>query len=85
VTGSTGIAVELGPKRAELLRAVLPTVTSIGFFTNPGNRTFSDAFLTEAQSAAAILRLEVHAMPVASDSDIGPAFDRLRELRVGDS
>jgi putative ABC transport system substrate-binding protein len=83
VTGSTGMSVELGPKRVELLRAVMPTVTTIGLFTNPGNRTFNDAFLTEVQRAAVMLKLEVLAMPVSSDSDIGPAFDRLRALRVG--
>jgi putative tryptophan/tyrosine transport system substrate-binding protein len=83
VTGSTGMSVELGPKRVELLRAVVPTVTTIGLFTNPDNRTFNDAFLTEVQRAAVMLKLEVHAMPVSSDSDIGPAFDRLHELRVG--
>jgi hypothetical protein len=31
MTGSTAMSIELGPKRGELLRALLPTVTTIGF------------------------------------------------------
>jgi len=83
LTGATGITVELGPKRLELLHDLVPIATKIGFLTNPGNRTYSDTMLEEVQTAAATLGKQVHAVAVSSDSDLDPAFQTLLQMGVG--
>src|SRR5262249_38593657 len=83
LTGATGITVELGPKRLELVPDLVPRATKIGFLTNPGNRTYSDLMLEELQTAAAKLGKEIHAIPVANDGDVDTAFQSLSQLRVG--
>ena len=83
LTGATGITVELGQKRLELVHDLVPKATKIGFLTNPGNRTYSDTMQEELQTAAAKLGKEIHAIPVAGDGDLDTAFQRLSQLRVG--
>ena len=45
ITGVTNLNVELGPKRLELLRELLPTATTIAVLINPSSRGLGDRFL----------------------------------------
>jgi ABC-type uncharacterized transport system substrate-binding protein len=39
LTGATALVVEVGPKRLELLREMVPTVTTIALLVNPTSHT----------------------------------------------
>ena len=45
VTGVTNLNVEMGPKRLELLRELLPNATTIAVLINPNNPALGDRFL----------------------------------------
>jgi len=52
VTGVTNLNVEMGPKRLELLRELLPKATTIAVLINPSSRALGDRFLQDLQPAA---------------------------------
>jgi putative ABC transport system substrate-binding protein len=84
LTGVTSLGVELGPKRLELLREIIPAATSFGFMFNR-NATFdlvSDDRIAEVQAAARRLGLEVQVLPVASAGDFDAAFATLAKQRA---
>src|SRR5262249_18577919 len=58
VTGVTSLAMELEPKRLELLHEVVPAATTIGLLVNPASRS-AEASSREASSAARALGLDL--------------------------
>jgi putative ABC transport system substrate-binding protein len=82
VTGVSFLVDELGAKRLELLRALIPTAASIGFLANT-KRSTSDAEMHDTQQAAQLLGAQVHVVDAGSDAEIAAAFARFGELRVG--
>jgi putative ABC transport system substrate-binding protein len=52
ITGVTNLNVELGPKRLELLRELLPTATTIAVLINPSSPALGDRYLQSLQPAA---------------------------------
>jgi putative ABC transport system substrate-binding protein len=83
LTGVTSLVVELAPKRLEMLHGLLPSVTRIGFLTNPISGAALQAAIDEERTAAARLGIEVEAVPVGGDADFDPAFDRLVRAGIG--
>jgi putative tryptophan/tyrosine transport system substrate-binding protein len=67
-------AVELGPKKLELLHEVVPGVKKIAVLVNPNNRLISEADIRSAQAAAPRLGLEVIVVNVATEKEIQRAF-----------
>jgi putative ABC transport system substrate-binding protein len=61
----------------------VPSVAKFAFLANPGNPTYNDTMLADLRRAAAALGKEFHAVPVASDSDFDPAFDRMTKVGAG--
>jgi putative ABC transport system substrate-binding protein len=82
LTGTTSLTVELAPKRMAMLRELLPSATRIGFLTNPESGPALPAVIEEERAAAARLGIEVQAVPVGSDADFDPAFERLARAGV---
>ena len=86
VTGITSLALPLEPKRLQLLKQLLPTVSRIAFFHDTAN-TYSVLATRLQQAAAAELGIELKEFEVHRASDIDGAFaalsgDRLRALCV---
>src|SRR5262249_30946556 len=52
LTGATTLGVELGPKRLELLRELIPAATSMAVLVNPANATVAAIELRDMQAAA---------------------------------
>jgi putative ABC transport system substrate-binding protein len=77
VTGVTNLTVELGPKRFELLREIVPRATVIGLLVNPNNpnaaRDVRDA------SRPAGVRLEI--LKAGQDAELKAAFASLARSR----
>jgi len=83
ITGVTSLNVEVGPKRLELLRELLPSVTTVGLLVNPATPALADQFSRELQAAASVLGLRLHILHASSDRDFDQVFASLAELRAG--
>jgi putative ABC transport system substrate-binding protein len=82
VTGVATLNVELGSKRLELLREVVPADTIIVVLANPANPNF-DAQLRDLQAAARTIGQAIPVVTAGSEGDIDAAFARLVQQRAG--
>jgi len=83
VTGASSMVVELGPKRLELLRELLPTASVMAFLVNPADGAFAQTQVREMLSAARDRKLELHVLNARSESDFDAVFADIKRLRVG--
>jgi putative ABC transport system substrate-binding protein len=82
ITGATIMGVELGAKRLELLRELVPTATVVAALVNPTSP--GAAILSrDLQSAAQTLGLQVHVLYASTERDFEPVFETLVQLRAG--
>jgi putative ABC transport system substrate-binding protein len=82
LTGVTNLAVELGPKRLELLHELAPAATNMALLVNPTNPA-NDQQTRDVQDAARKLGLTLHVLHARTEAEIDSAFATLVELRVG--
>jgi putative ABC transport system substrate-binding protein len=82
LTGITNLNVEVGPKRLELLRELLPKATSVAVLLNPSSPGIADPFLRGLQPAARALGLQLHILNAKSDHDFDMVFTKLAQLRA---
>jgi putative tryptophan/tyrosine transport system substrate-binding protein len=81
LTGVFVLVSMLGPKRLELLREVLPSISTFALLVNPNNPNVVDAPETEAAANAIGRRLEV--LAVSTESDLEAAFTTMVRRQVG--
>jgi putative ABC transport system substrate-binding protein len=77
VTGLSVEATDLGSKRLELLRDLVPSLRRLAIMANVGNSA-SVLEMREVQSAAGTLSLEVKTLDIRQAEDIAPAFDEFK-------
>ena len=82
VTGATQLNVEVGPKRLELARELVPTATIIGLLINPTNPV-AETLSRDLEAAARALGLELHVLHASTERDIDDAFASLVQRRAG--
>jgi putative tryptophan/tyrosine transport system substrate-binding protein len=82
ITGATMMAVELGSKRLELLKQMVPTSTLVAALINPVSPGASTQ-MRELRAAAEALGLRLHIVKASSEQDIMPAFSELQRLPAG--
>lgn len=73
VTGVSQLNVEVGPKRLELARELLPAIKTVALLVNPANPQ-GDAVSRSALVAATGLGLEVKVLRAGTDSELEAAF-----------
>jgi putative tryptophan/tyrosine transport system substrate-binding protein len=73
VTGNTVDTAELTPKRVQVLRDVLPSISKVGFLFNPDNPSGTAAF-EDVKTAVATLGLELIPAAVRGAADFDTAF-----------
>jgi putative tryptophan/tyrosine transport system substrate-binding protein len=83
LTGVTTLALELAPKRLELLRELVPTATSVALLVDPANPVSAETQWRGFQQAARILGLEPHLLNASSDRDFETVFATVAQLRAG--
>jgi putative ABC transport system substrate-binding protein len=82
LTGVTALISILGPKRLELLRELLPSISTIALLVNPSNPNVQvDAPETEAAANALGRHLEV--LTAITDRDLEIAFTTMIERQAG--
>jgi putative ABC transport system substrate-binding protein len=82
LTGVTSLVIELGPKRLEFLREVVPQAALIGILSNP--RVLSDVVsMSDLQAAARSVRQEIVILNARTAEEIDAAFATAAARRVG--
>jgi putative tryptophan/tyrosine transport system substrate-binding protein len=82
LTGVTNLNVEIGPKRLELLRALVPTATTIALLINLTN-PIAETQSRNAQATAGTLGLQLHVLHASTERDLNTVFSTLTQLRAG--
>jgi putative ABC transport system substrate-binding protein len=81
LTGTTIMARQMGPKRLELIRELVPKATATAMLINPNFPTFSAEAL-DVQGAARALGLQMNVLNASTESQIDAAFSTIVQQRV---
>jgi len=81
-TGIANLVAELGPKRLQLLRELLPNAARFGVLVDPA---FADtqSTIADLQAAARTLGLQLVVESTRTDSDLDTAFETFSQQHVG--
>src|SRR5947209_3469628 len=82
LTGVTNLNIEVGQKKLELLREILPAATIIAVLVNPSSPAVTDQFLRNLQAAAPALGMQLHLLYASTDRDLDTVFADLGQLRA---
>ena len=80
-TGFSIVATDLSGRRLQLLKEMVPGLSSIAVMSNATNPQ-SQTELRETQSAARSLELRLHSAPISADTSIENAFDKIKKEPV---
>jgi putative tryptophan/tyrosine transport system substrate-binding protein len=82
LTGVTSLNLEVGPKRLELMRELMPTATTIALLVNPTNAFNSESETKGLQTAARALGLELSVLHASADRELEGIFTALVQQRA---
>jgi putative ABC transport system substrate-binding protein len=82
LTGVTNLNVEVGQKRLELLRELMPAATNIAVLVNPSAPPITEQFMGNLRAAATALGMQLHVLQASTDHDLETAFASLSQLRA---
>ena len=82
LTGVTGSATELAPKRLELLCELVPQASVIALLVNPNNPNV-ESFVRDMQGAAAAKGVRLPILNAGTEGEIDAAFASLTQQRAG--
>ena len=83
VTGATALAVELAPKRLELVHELVPTASVMAALINPTNRNTAEPQLRDLQAAAHTFGVQLRIVHASTERDFDTVFANLVQLRPG--
>jgi putative tryptophan/tyrosine transport system substrate-binding protein len=82
ITGITNIVAELGGKRIELLKQIIPSLTRVAALVNTDSPNAAPQ-LRNAQDGARALGIELRSIPVRSAEELPRAFDAAAKAGAG--
>jgi putative ABC transport system substrate-binding protein len=82
VTGVTNLNTELGQKRLELLRELVPTANVIALLVNPTSSFIAEAVSRDLRAAARTLGLQLHILNASTERDFDTVFATFVQLRA---
>jgi putative ABC transport system substrate-binding protein len=82
LTGVSGLATELGPKRLEVLHELIPTARKMALLVNANSPAQTEPQTRDLKAAADRLGLELRVLAASTEGDIDQAFVTLAELGV---
>jgi putative ABC transport system substrate-binding protein len=82
VTGATQTNVQMGPKRLQLLRELLPTADVMALLINPAVPTVAEIESSESLLAARTLGIKLHVLKASTERDFDAVFANLIQLRA---
>ena len=81
-TGMTNMAVELVPKRVEILKEAIPRLTRMGLLVNASYPEAARRYIDAGQSAAGPLGISLQPIEVRSAEDFERAFSTISQNRL---
>src|SRR5262249_37415762 len=81
ITGFSIVAPELGTKRLELLKEIVPNMSSIAVLSNPKNPQ-QKIEMKEVQTAAQAMGLHLHSAEVSIEGELEDAFVAMNKAGV---
>jgi ABC-type uncharacterized transport system substrate-binding protein len=82
ITGVTVFTGQRGAKQLGLLREVVPNASMVAILVNPHN-PLTESVTKDVQHAAATTGHRIRVVNASGESDFGPAFATMAELRAG--
>jgi putative ABC transport system substrate-binding protein len=82
VTGVTQLNVEVGPKRLELARELVPKATLAALLVNPSNPS-AETVTRDLHAAAVTLGLQLYVLRASTEAEIDDAFTTFLRQRAG--
>jgi len=82
ITGVWILDVDLGPKRLEILRELVPAASRIAALVNPSGPARAETTVKELQEAARTLGVQLQILQARSDQDLTTAFESLVRQRA---
>ena len=82
VTGVTTLNTELGPKRLQLLRELIPTAKIIALLVNPTSPFITENISKDLELAARTLGLQLHILNASTERDFDTVFATFAQLRA---
>ena len=82
LTGASALLDEVGPKKLELMKELLPGATTMALVLNPTNPV-ADTQSRDMQAAARAMGLALHILHSSSERDLDALFATAAQLRVG--
>jgi putative ABC transport system substrate-binding protein len=82
LTGVTNLNVEVGQKRLELLRELLPAATRVAVIVDPLVPAVTEQFMRNMQAAAPALGMQLDVLHASTDRDLDTVFADLSQLRA---
>jgi putative tryptophan/tyrosine transport system substrate-binding protein len=82
ITGLTGLQPELGGKRLELLKEILPKLSRVAVLADPSSQVYGPQ-IKEIQVAAPALNLQLQTVEVREVDDLENAFLAMTKARAG--
>src|SRR5262245_49238550 len=79
LTGVADLNVEVGSKRLQLLRDLVPSAT-VALLVNPANSTRAETVAREAQAASRALGFQLKILHASTDSDLDQVFAKTIEM-----
>jgi ABC-type uncharacterized transport system substrate-binding protein len=83
ITGFSTLAFELEAKQLDLLRQAVPSLARVAILTSGRTSAISREQLDLRRAAAQALQIELIEVPISDSTQIGSAFSRMNEARVG--
>lgn len=83
VTGIAQLAVEVVPKRLQLLNEMVPAAKIVALLVDPTDPAVSEKTIQGAQTAARSLGLELNVLNVSTEHEIDAAFAKMVQLQAG--
>jgi ABC-type uncharacterized transport system substrate-binding protein len=83
VTGVTDMNVEVGSKRLELLRELVPSANAFALLVNPANPTRAETVSRDLLKTTGALGLQMHVLHASKDEDLDRIFAKAVQLKVG--
>jgi putative ABC transport system substrate-binding protein len=80
-TGFSIVAPELGGKRLQLLKEIVPGISAVAVISNVSNPQ-SQIELSEMQVAAQTLDLQLHSIQISGESSLEDAFEKLSKQSI---
>ena len=81
ITGVTNLNQELGPKKLQMLRELVPATSTIAALVNPANP--NSALVKQMQAAARTLGVELEVLRASTEREVDEVFASLTRARVG--